>query len=717
MANGKPYSAGDLEISIEALSGDAMSSIDQLITKLTSLSTTLQSLTSLDFKWINSLGTKFKNFGKKMAEVDWATVENGFKNLTTAVTPFIDKIKEAEVGLNSLHQVLKQMNSKKFDNILGTLNGTAKPKGSSTTKSSGKSNLLFTGFKIGAMLQMGRRLGAMYANLVQDASAYNETLNLWQVSMRDNLDIADEFIKKMNKAYGISEKTLMNAQAIFKNMVGNLGNISDATAYALSETLVQMSADFSSLFNVSLESAFQKFQAVLSRQVRPIRSVSGYDITENTIYELYQQLGGTKTMRQLNNTEKQLLAIYAVFKQMGASGALGDMTKTLNQFANQSRMMTEYWSEMKIWAGIILKDFIDQNEILVYINAGLIFLTNILKSIAKSKGLGDENYIDGIFTSTENTLDAMDELQGKLLDFDKFRSLNSSQTNFLGIDEKLLDAITGYSSKIDDAVNKAQQLADEWAKILGLVDNNGDGVLDYNNNMHALKQTIDGVLIGIGILVGAITINSFVILGKSIYANLITPLISFGKLLITEVIPSIIVFMKNLSVVEQNLIAISGMFLLFSLSQWLNTEMSAGKRMITLFLAIAGAITAAVVAMNLFGQNYIGAFSAAAIVAGTVFTVSSAIPNFEKGASNIDSGTVFRAGEFGKTEAVYTGSNGKTNVANVTQMEQAFYNALIRYAKSNTGGNSTIVVTLDGETVYRNTTSHAKLHGYKWAKV
>ena len=46
------------------------------------------------------------------------------------------------------------------------------------------------------------------------------------------------------------------------------------------------------------------------------------------------------------------------------------------------------------------------------------------------------------------------------------------------------------------------------------------------------------------------------------------------------------------------------------------------------------------------------------------------------GARDIDSGTVFRAGEFGKTEAVYTGSNGKTNVANIQQMKAAELQAL-----------------------------------------
>ena len=204
-----------------------------------------------------------------------------------------------------------------------------------------------------AVIASARRFGKFMGNLVQSGSDYAETLNLWQVAMRGNLDVADQFINKMNKAYGISTKTLMNAQATIKNMIGSLGQISDSTAYELSEALVQMPADFSSLYNVKLESAFDKMQSMLAGQVRPIRS-AGLDMTETTLYMFYQQLGGTKTMRQLNRTEKQLLSILAVYQQMGSAGALGDMTKTLNQFANQSRMMTEYWAELKAWTGLIL---------------------------------------------------------------------------------------------------------------------------------------------------------------------------------------------------------------------------------------------------------------------------------------------------------------------------------------------------------------------------
>jgi hypothetical protein len=234
-----------------------------------------------------------------------------------------------------------------------------------------------------------------------------------------------------------------------------------------------MSADYASLYNRTLESAVANMQSMLAGQVRPIRSAC-LDMTETTLFMFYQQLGGTKTMRQLNRTEKQLLSILAVYKQMGSAGALGDMSKTLNQFANQSRMMTEYWAELKAWTGLILKDLLDQGEVLIRINAFLITTTEIIKAIAKSRGLGEENFIDDMFETVKATNDAVDELQGKLLDFDKFRSLEGASASPIAIDEKLVTAITGYSSKIDDARNKALELSKEWLALLGFTyDTNG----------------------------------------------------------------------------------------------------------------------------------------------------------------------------------------------------------------------------------------------------
>ena len=634
--------------------------------------------------------------------------------------------------IKSLDAVIERLSL--IDKGLGGIKGSSYIRKSATPKKSKGSGLGFA--KLGISLHLMRRMGRFMEKLVQAGSDYNETLNLWQVAMRNNLDVADQFVNKMQKAYGISSKTLMNAQAIFKNMVGNLGNVSDATAYALSEALVQMSVDFSSLYNVKLNEAFNKMQAMLARQVRPIRSVSGYDITENTIYELYQALGGTKTMRQLNNTEKQLLSIYAVFKQMGASGALGDMSKTLNQFANQARMMTEYWAELKTWTGLVLKDLIDQSGALIYINAALITMTEVVKAIAKSRGLGDENFLTGFFETADATNDAVDELQGKLLDFDKFRSLEGATASPLAIDEKLLQAISGYSSKIDQAENKAQQLAETWLTNLGYVYDAESGTWKLGENISEILKLVieigkflspifDTVWEIVGLVLPLIThiiekLNPIMLPISKILKNvfaIVEAIVKFLTPILDAVIDLLMVLTPILEVVN-GIVWLVSVVLIGAIEtiNWLLVPVLAT------FEAISKVVqTIAELVRALFQWDWGSLGKNLSNIWGSWRTSGFAntkyeMPSFASGASDIDSGTVFRAGEFGKTEAVYTGSNGKTNVANVRQMEQAFYNALSRHSRE---GNGTIVVQtyLDGEKVYENTTAKAKSRGNVWAKV
>ena len=701
------YSAGNLELSILGFSEKAVASIDVTAKALRRLATAIDKINSTQFvfagqklevlftkieKATNSINTdnitNLASAAKSLSSIsrlsnldkmDFEKVGKGFNTLSVAIQPFLNKVREAEASLTALDGIFRRSSGKK---IQGLLDG-------GNSKGNRSSNGIFSFAKRFASIYMLRRMGRFMGDLVQAGSDYTETLNLWQVAMRRNLDVADQFVNKMQKAYGISSKTLMNAQAVFKNMIGSLGQISDQTAYALSEALVQMSADYASLYNRTLESAFKNMQSMLAGQVRPIRS-AGLDMTETTLFQFYQQIGGTKTMRQLNRTEKQLLSILAVYQQMGSAGALGDMSKTLNQFANQSRMMTEYWRELKTWSGLLLKDLIDQSGLLIYINATLITITEVIKAIAKSRGIGEENFIDGMFESAEIANDEIDELQGKLLDFDKFRSLEGANVSPIAIDEKLLEAITGYSSKIDQSQNDARKLAEEWMRAIGFTEDANGNLVLIGDNLKTVKRVLTEILNIVGVLIGLGIFSLLVKFGTGIYTYGIKPLITLGKAIYTNAIAPLISWIKQLLLSHKTLevtrakvtalqfafAALSVAFLGASFAKFLSTEMSASKRFITMVLAVAGAITAAAVAVNLFHMNWAGALSAASIVAGSVFTVSSAIPNFEKGASDIDSGTIFRAGEFGKTEAVFTGSNGKTNVANIQQMKTAYTQSL-----------------------------------------
>jgi hypothetical protein len=394
------------------------------------------------------------------------------------------RINNTTNALKNLHKVISDINGAGgVDGAVngGGVSGSSSRGGYSRSSGSKSASSLMKNLNFGSMVaklyfvrNITKQLGQDLAKVVQYGIDYEETLNLWQTAMRGNISQARVFTNEMTKAYGISSATLMNYQATFKNMLSALGNISEGTAYGLSEALTQMALDFSSLYNVSVESAMTKFQAVLSGQVRPIRT-AGYDITEQTLFQLYQSIGGTKTVRQLNQTEKQLLRILAVYKQMERSGATGDLAKTITSSANQLRIMKEQIQEFATWVGVAFNTLLEKSNILVTINAYLYAGVALAKEFAVYMGYVEKDY--GISWSDDiaDASDEYDKFKGKLLGFDKFQVLASVGTDNADVEQVLLDSIKAYQGLLDNAENPAFQKSLDILKAIGLeLDENGN---------------------------------------------------------------------------------------------------------------------------------------------------------------------------------------------------------------------------------------------------
>jgi uncharacterized protein YqgV (UPF0045/DUF77 family) len=505
------YSAGTLEFKIIGTSDASTQSLQRVVDKLNLMNTTLSSvmrnfgglqssikgMTSTDLKWISSLSARLTNLNSK----DLTKATSNFLSLTNAITPFIDKVRSAQDALVALSKVMDKTNTMSVINT--ALDSTAKKTSATSIKSTSLGKALNFGWALGKIyfiFNYTKRFAQMGTNMVQKAIDYTETLNMWQVAMRNNIDMADEFISKMNRAYGISEQNLMKYQATFKNMFSALGQINEEISYGLSEAITQMAIDYSSLYNVKMEQAMTTFRAMMAGQVRPIRSISGYDITENTIFQLYQDIGGTKTMRQLSQVEKRLLRIFATYKQMGASGAVGDMSKTIEQMANQLRIMNELGTELGQWIGMLLKGLIESSKVLVYINAGLIVARRIVQSMAVFFGYETPDFLTDLVTIVEKGNEELDKMTGKLLSFDRFEALNKADTGDATgmIDEAVLNAISQYRSILADTEFEAQGIADSWLKTLGFQYNATTQLWEYEDGMETIvekiKQAGTGVL-------------------------------------------------------------------------------------------------------------------------------------------------------------------------------------------------------------------------------
>lgn len=724
------YSAGNLELDVLGISDKAITSINNTVKSLNSLSRAITKINQTQFvlagqkleilfskiaKSTNSINTEnlsnLSSAAKSLSSlsrignlqnVDFDKIGKGFSNLTVAITPFINKVIEAETSLSSLHGILQKSSGKKIQGLLGS---------GENNKSGRKGFGLLNIAGWASSLYLARRIGNVVGEILQKGADYTETLNLWQTAMGDNLNVATQFVNKMNEAYGVSEKTLMNAQAVFKNMLGSLGQISDSMAYSLSEGVTQMALDYASLYNVTFEQAFTKFQAALAGQVRPIRSVAGYDITENTLFQLYQSLGGTKTMRQLSRTEKQLLSILAIFRQMNASGAVGDLDKTMESYANQSRVMAESWQRVMSYSGILLTHTIQQWGILKYINAFLIFLGDTLKAVVDYYGamesFGDP--FEAMTNGAESANDEIDKLQGKLLGFDKFRSMNGAGEGDIGLDSKLLEALSSYETVLAGASMEAQNLARQLGVVTGLFDESGIfNPENWQRVATSLNIIANIVLVLAGIKfakwIGTATLGLLEFKNASYLTNFI----------IKDIAKSTLSLIGGFALLALGIASLA--------NAW--GDMAGWHQALTIIGAVTAAIIGAIVAFKAFSASVPVALGIGAALAGGIMLLSSQFKTVEienrAVGGMVDKGTVFRAGEAG-AEIVYNTPTGQSGVANVQQIAQATYNGTIKalndwWGGSKAKGDIPQLESANPTGMYQAVTGVARSYGQRWSK-
>jgi len=183
-------------------------------------------------------------------------------------------------------------------------------------------------------------LAAIFKVTVGGAVDYIESLNLFQVAMRNNTAEANKFVSAMTAAFGLDPKRIMEYQSTFFQIAESSG-IANKNAYALSEILTRLTFDFASLRNMKLEDVFIKMQGVLTGQARAMRAL-GVDVSLTHIKELALSMGIKKNVAEMTNAEKTLLRLVAAYK--GSAVAQGDMARTLLQPANLLRVLGDQFS-------------------------------------------------------------------------------------------------------------------------------------------------------------------------------------------------------------------------------------------------------------------------------------------------------------------------------------------------------------------------------------
>ena len=266
----------------------------------------------------------------------------------------------------------------------------------------------------------------LFASRAADAaSRAEETQNLFEVAFGDMADEAEEWAQRTEAAVGINATTLKEYSGTLQSILIPMG-LAEDQAFELSAGFTQLAFDLSSLRNVPFERAFQAIQSGLVGQSEPLRAL-GISVLDNTIKQTEFAKAIIATGRELTEAEKVQARSIAILQQ--SEIAQGDMIRTADSWANQTRLVGESWTRLLEEVGGFITNSPVISGLIGVINDALKDGADVLKDNKEAwQALIDEG-LSRIVTVAANALDSISELGvglekiGNLFTFDVRQAL------------------------------------------------------------------------------------------------------------------------------------------------------------------------------------------------------------------------------------------------------------------------------------------------------
>lgn len=415
-----------LNIELTANSQKASSAIDQLISTMERLKTSLGPLANVNVKVNNSFNNQAKNVNKA----------------TNAMQNYANKANQAGKSSQSLAQKLAQKIS--------------------TTRT---------------LVSVFQNAANTMADWFNESNEYIETVNLFRVTMGDASAEAQAFAENVSNLMGIDPAEWMQYQGTFKNLTAGFG-VASEKANVMSQNLTQLSYDFASFFNTDVETAFDKLSSAMSGQVKGLREF-GIDTTVASLQEYALAQGIDASVRSMSQAEKSLLRYNYIMEK--SIIMQGDMARTIITPANSLRILNAQLTQMKRALGNIVSVIVVQ--FIPYVQALVEIIKEAATAIATFFGFDASSFeadISGVggsfgFDDAEEELDGVSgklkKIKKQLMGFDELNIINNPESDSggsggasgggAGLDLKPLeyDFLKGLEpSKIDEIKEKMKDI-------------------------------------------------------------------------------------------------------------------------------------------------------------------------------------------------------------------------------------------------------------------
>lgn len=195
--------------------------------------------------------------------------------------------------------------------------------------------------------QAAKAVGRFFKDSVRAGSDLAELQNVVDSVFTTMSSQVESFSQNALSQFGLTE-----GQA--KKMMGTFGamskafNFTEEQAFGMSASLTGLAGDVASFYNTSIDEAYTKLKSVYTGETESLKEL-GVVMTQAALDEFALANGFSKTTANMSEQEK--VALRLAFVQNKLATASGDVVRTQDSWANQTRMLSGQIESLKASIG------------------------------------------------------------------------------------------------------------------------------------------------------------------------------------------------------------------------------------------------------------------------------------------------------------------------------------------------------------------------------
>lgn len=199
---------------------------------------------------------------------------------------------------------------------------------------------------VGAVISV-TAIVAFSESCIELGSNLSEVQNVVDVTFGSMNQNVNQFAKNAIDQFGLSELAAKKYMGTYGAMAKSFG-FEPSSVYNMSAAITGLTGDVASFYNLSTDEAYTKLKSIFTGETESLKEL-GVVMTQTALDQYALNNGFGKTTSEMTEQQKVMLRYQFVMSQL--SDATGDFARTSNSWANQTKVLSLRFEQLKATIG------------------------------------------------------------------------------------------------------------------------------------------------------------------------------------------------------------------------------------------------------------------------------------------------------------------------------------------------------------------------------